>query len=166
MRLSLMRHANAEHSKNDHDFERTLSNNGEIEAIEAGKFLNKHKIDRVIVSYVKRTMQTFELIQEQIGQIPAEIITELYQNDTDIIYDLLSAQENNDKHILVIGHNPLIYEITLMLVNPNSKQHEFLITTMMPTARIVTLDFPGISDWQDIGPSQGDIIEIFTPKIT
>ncbi len=166
MRLSLMRHANAEHSENNHDFERILSDNGQLEAIAAGKFLHKHKIDRVIVSYVKRTMQTFGLIQEQIGQISADIVTELYKNEADVIYDLLSAEKNNYKHILVIGHNPLIYEIALMLTNPISEHHELLITTMMPTARIIVLDFPEIDDWQNIGPNQGNIIEIFTPKIT
>jgi phosphohistidine phosphatase len=166
MRLSLMRHANAEHAHHSSDFDRDLSQHGQLEANSAGEFLCEYKIDKAIVSYVKRTLQTFELIQNQTGQIPAEIVTELYKNSSpEIIYDLLNIQENKHEHILVIGHNPLIYEITLMLVNPKSDQREFLITTVMPTARIVMLDFPEINNWADITAGQGNITQIFTPNI-
>lgn len=166
MFLSLMRHANAGQSERGSDFDRYLSQCGREESLSAGEFLMKYKIDKALVSYVKRTMQTFELVQSQTGMINADIVQDLYKNsDPEIIYDLLAEQENTHKHILVIGHNPLIYDIALMLANHNSPKRELLITTMMPPARIITMYFPKLDNWQDIGPQQGEIVEIFTPEV-
>lgn len=164
--LSLMRHATAENTQiGSRDFDRTLSEIGKKEADQAGEYLLQYDIDKSIVSYAKRTKQTFELAAKNFKNTRSEIVTDLYQNDNpDVIYDLLNAQKSSDKHILVIGHNPLIYEIAFMLANPNSKHHEFLISTMMPPARVITLEFSDSDDWQNIAPGSGEILDIFTAK--
>jgi phosphohistidine phosphatase SixA len=159
-----MRHATAENNAQvSSDFDRILTEHGKKEAAQAGEYLRQYDINKAIVSYAKRTLQTFELAAKEFKNIHSEIVTELYQNSIpDVIYNLLSTQKNSDKHILVIGHNPLIYEIAFILANP--KYHEFLISTMMPPARIITLEFSGVDDWQNIAPGQGEILDIFTAK--
>ena len=168
MILSLMRHATAENTGPiSSDFDRALTEHGKKEATQADQHLHQYKIDKAIISYTKRTLQTFELAAKNCKNIHSEITTKLYHNsDSDIIYDLLRTQKNKDKHILVIGHNPLIYEIAFMLADPNSNYHEFLISTMMPPARIITLEFSGVDNWQNIAPGQGEILDIFTAKIS
>jgi len=142
MRLLLMRHANTEKPKDGHDFERLLTKHGTLEATEAAKFLHEHQIDKMLISYAKRTMQTSKIIQEQVQSAESEIVTELYQGDIDSIINLLCEQEDRNKHILIIGHNPLIYDVALSLANPDSAKHEFLTNSMMPTGRIIILEFP------------------------
>jgi phosphohistidine phosphatase len=164
MRLLLMRHANTESPKDGYDFERLLTKHGKLEAAEAAKFLNRHQIDKILVSYAKRTMQTSKIIEELVTPAESEIVTELYEGDIDMVINLLCEQEDRNKHILVIGHNPLIYDIALTLANHDSDQYEFLRSSMMPTGRIIILDFPKIHNWHELNASKGNILEIFTPK--
>lgn len=165
MRLLLMRHANTENPNSKDDFERLLTQQGKEEAAKAANFLHEHQIDKIIVSYAKRTMQTSSIIQEKVEAAETEIVTELYKGDLELIIELLASQEDRNKHILVIGHNPLIYNVVLELAQSNSKEYEFLIETTMPTARIVVIDFSEIDNWQQIKQTKGTIIETFTPNI-
>lgn len=165
MRLLLMRHANAEISDDKQDFERLLTERGKIEAKSAANFLHQYKIDKMLVSYVKRTIQTSGIIQEKITPAELEIVTELYQGNINTITNLLNNQEDHNKHILVIGHNPLIFEVALSFTNPNSSKYEFLLSSMMPTARIIVLDFPEMCSWHELLNNKGNIIEIFTPPM-
>lgn len=164
--LSLMRHATAKNAgPGAQDLDRMLSEHGQKEAAQAGEHLRQYKIDKSIISFAKRTLQTFELTSRNFKKTRSEIVTDLYQNDNpDVIYDLLNAQKSSEKHILIIGHNPLIYEVAFMLANPNSKHHEFLISTMMPPARVITMKFADIDDWQNIAPGGGEILDVFTAK--
>lgn len=164
MRLFLMRHATTEKPSHASDFERLLTNEGKEEALEAAKFLHEYQIDKILVSYVKRTMQTCNLLQELINVSELEIVTELYNSDDNAILNLISQQEERNKHILVIGHNPLIYDIALMLANKNSKHYELLVNSVMPPARVVVIDFSNIDSWQNIANNHGEIIDIFTPE--
>lgn len=165
MRLLLMRHAETEKSKGKNDFERLLTEHGKLEAAAAARFLHEYQIDKMLVSYAKRTMQTSNIIQEQVTPADLEIVTELYNSDQDMIINLLSSQEDHNKHILVVGHNPLIYDVALTLAERNSAKYELLIDTVMPTGRVIVIDFPTIDSWKDIHNAKGAITEVFTPDI-
>lgn len=166
MRLLLMRHANTEKPKSNNDFELLLTARGKLEAAASAKFLHEYQIDKMLVSYAKRTIQTSSIIQEQVTSANLEIVTELYNSNQDMIINLLSSQEDHNKHILVIGHNPLIYDVALTLAERNSAKYELLIDTAMPTGRVIVIDFPKIDSWKDIHNAKGNIIEVFTPDIT
>ncbi|MDP5020610.1 MAG: histidine phosphatase family protein [Rickettsiaceae bacterium] len=166
MRLLLMRHANTESPKDGHDFERLLTEHGKLEAKAAAKFLSEHQIDKVLISYAKRTMQTSRIIEEKVTTAESEIVTELYEGDIDMVINLLCNQEDRNKHILVIGHNPLIYDVALTLASPDSDKYEFLKVSMMPTGRVIVLDFPTMHNWHELHASKGHILEIFTPNNT
>ena len=165
MRLLLMRHAGTAGAKDGVDFERLLTAIGELEAREAGKFLTKYKIDKQIVSYAKRTIQTHAIVQEQIAKSTLEIVTELYDGNMNTVMELLCAQDAHNKNILVIGHNPLIYDIALTLAKSDAAKYDVLTSSMMPTGRVIIIDFPEMDNWQDLYTRKGDIIEIFTPNI-
>lgn len=165
MRLLLMRHAQAENGVTAQDVQRILTEQGKLEAAEAAIFLRDYQIDKIIVSYAKRTIQTSNIIQEKVTPGEIEIVTELYQLSQENAIKLLAAQEDRNKHILVIGHNPIIYNIALDLSNSNSKKYDHLIATAMHTAQIVIIDFPSINSWEEILKSKGNIIEIFVPVL-
>ena len=65
MKLFLMRHAEAKEARQMDDIFRELTNKGIQEAEEAAQFLENHKIDKILVSSAKRTMQTAEIIQNK-----------------------------------------------------------------------------------------------------
>lgn len=165
MRLFLMRHASTEAAGNKQDFQRELTEIGKSEALEAATFLHNYQIDKIMVSYVKRTMQTSNIILEQREVAEIEMVTELYGESEEAAMNLLLGQEVRNKNILVIGHNPVIYRLALALANPESEGYEQLVQTSMPPARIVVIDFPGINAWDQIEDMQGEIVKIFTPKV-
>ena len=159
-----MRHAHTQQSTTNTDSERMLTEQGHAQAMEAGNFLYTQHIDKMFVSYVKRTMQTADLIQEKVTISEIEVITELYDCNQEDVLHLLCNQEDRYKNILVIGHNPLIYNISLQLANNESPEFEFLCHSSMPPARVVVIDFPSINSWKDLKDHKGNIIKIFTPS--
>lgn len=165
MRLMLMRHAKTESGHEKEDFQRVLTDLGKEQAEQAANFLHEHQIDKTLVSYVKRTMQTSSIIAEKVTAKESEMVSELYEGDENAIINLIASQEDHNKHLLVIGHNPLIYNVAISLSNNNSDKYNELIASSMPTARIVIIDFPNINSWEEIRFQKGDIIEIFTPNI-
>lgn len=164
MRLMLMRHANTEEAHGKEDFQRILTENGKEEASQAADFLHEHQIDKTLVSYAKRTMQTSTIIAEKAPAEETEIVSELYEGDEEAIINLISEQEDRNKHLLVIGHNPLIFNVAMSLAKNDSSEYNQLISTSMPTARIIIINFDGIDSWREIQTQKGDIIEIFTPE--
>lgn len=165
MRLFLMRHATTEPGKGKSDFDRNLTEKGKKEAAQASEFLSNHKIDKAIVSYVKRTVQTSNIVQKNVDFEDAELVTTLYKGDKEEIINLLASQNNQNQNILVIGHNPLIFDVAMNFALPSSKYYEALVEKGMPPARIIILDFPKISEWQDLPATKGKIIGVFTASV-
>lgn len=164
MKLLLMRHAHTEQSPQKLDFERMLTDQGQTEAMEAAGFLRQQQIDKIIVSYVKRTLQTADIIQETVSIPEIDIVTELYNGTGKNVIELLSTQEDRNKHILVIGHNPLIHTLALKIADNDTEELEFFSNSSMPPARIVVIDFSSINSWKELKHQKGKIIEIFTPS--
>lgn len=150
MKLFLMRHAEAKEANHINDIFRELTSKGIGEAEYAAQFLKKSHIDKMLVSSAKRTMQTAEIIQKRLNCPKFEVLPELYASSENKILQLISSQDNDDKTILVIAHNPGIFNTALKLVNPDSAEYDELITNGMPSAKIVTLNFPELKNWSDI----------------
>ena len=150
MKLFLMRHAEAKQEKQMDDRLRALTNHGIHEAEEAIPFLKNYQIDKILVSSAKRTMQTAEIIQKKLMCPKFEILPELYASSSSKIIEIISKQDSKDQIILVVAHNPRIFNTALKLVESSSLEYDLLIESGMPTAKIVTLDFPELKHWHDI----------------
>lgn len=144
MKLFLMRHAEATTLNHQDDRLRELTQKGIKEAEEAAAFLQKYKIDKILVSNAVRTIQTGEIIYNKINSAKFEICLELYASTSEDIIELISRQQDQDKNILVIAHNPGIFEAALELAH-GSPEYEALVKNGMPTARIIKLPQFGIS---------------------
>ena len=112
-------------------------------------FLQKYKIDKILVSNAVRTIQTGEIIYNKINSTKFEICPELYASTSEDIIELISRQQDQDKNILVIAHNPGIFEAALELVH-GSPEYESIVKNGMPTARIIKLELDNISSWRNI----------------
>ena len=164
MRLFLMRHADTEVAIGKQDFERDLTLKGKKEAAEGAKFLGNYQVDKIIVSYVKRTKQTADIILDSITVAEKEIVTELYKSDEYKVINLIESQPASQKNILIIGHNPIIFKTATLIVEQSGNQYDHLMNTSMPTGRIIVIDFD-IDSWDQISLKKGNIAEIFTPSI-
>ena len=162
LRLYLMRHAEAEIDRTKKDFDRHLTNYGIIQSGKAGFFLNNFIVDKAVVSYAKRTMQTYNLIQQEITEPEVEVLMELYKGNEEGIIDMLCMQDDRNKHLLVIGHNPTIHSVAEILADPSSPKYEYLVESSMPPAQIVVLDFHEIHSWEHLREEKAKIFDIFT----
>ncbi len=168
MRLFLMRHATAEDGENKGDLERLLTEKGKQEAMKAHYFMNDYHIDKALVSFVKRAMQTANIViedpQDTDNKIVSniEIVTDLYRESEASVISLIKNQKDRNKNILIIGHNPIIYNVITVLASKDAVKYDELIDNPMVPAKIVTLDF-AIDSWLDIAENSGKIKEIFIP---
>ncbi|NRB10326.1 MAG: histidine phosphatase family protein [Rickettsiaceae bacterium] len=168
MRLFLMRHATTEDGKNKEDVARLLTEEGKEEAAKAREFIDDYHLDKVLVSYVKRAVQTANIIIDNpndpedkiVSNI--EIVTDLYRESEEKVIELIKNQEDKDKNILIVGHNPIIYNVITRLSSKNTAKYDELIQNQMVPAKIVILDFT-IDSWLDIAEDSGEIKEIFIP---
>ena len=92
MKLFLMRHAEAQETRQIDDIFRELTNKGIKEAKEATKFLQNYQIDKILVSSAKRTMQTAEIIQKKLTYPNFEVLSELYASSASEIIKIISNQ--------------------------------------------------------------------------
>lgn len=150
MKLFLMRHAEAKSLNHHDDHLRALTQKGIKEAEEAAAFLQKYKIDKILVSNAVRTIQTGEIIRNKINSAKFEICPELYASTSEDIIELISQQEDQNRHILIIAHNPGILNAALALVEYESPEYKSIVKNGMPTARIIKIELDNISSWQNL----------------
>ncbi|GIF24843.1 phosphohistidine phosphatase [Actinoplanes tereljensis] len=123
--LVILRHAKAETPGEEPDFDRKLTTRGETDADAAGAWLADERIhpDLVFCSPAARTRQTWQgvsiaLAQAQTGQVSAEVRYEksLYEGGRTEVFDLLQTVPDTVRTVLVVGHNPTVSEVSILLV--------------------------------------------------
>ncbi len=168
MKLFLMRHShtNPIDLAKQSDLERELSKNGICEAFQTASFLQNYLIDKVLVSNVGRALATYNILARFINTEEVNISHDLYQKNISNIIDLISNKGNNSVNLLILGHFPSIFELAKKISKKDSKNYEYLVKTFFPTSRVIVIDFPFLKSWSLFNNQyEGDIIEIFTPKI-
>lgn len=122
--LVLLRHAKAETPGEKPDFDRRLSKVGKADADAAGAWLADEGLrpDLVLCSSAARTRQTWHGVAVALAQAdpdaPApEVRYEfgLYHGGRTEVIDLLRAVDDDKHTVLVIGHNPTMSDVSLLL---------------------------------------------------
>ena len=122
-RLMLLRHAKTEtDAPSGRDRDRRLDDRGHRDAAEIGAWLGRHPPfpDFVQVSPAVRAKQTWELaweaMKEHASSPQVEFLPELYGADpAQILQIIRTASVIDPKHLMVVGHNPGMHELALML---------------------------------------------------
>jgi phosphohistidine phosphatase len=145
-RLTLIRHANAEHDSDVRDFERPLSKKGLGEASEmARRFQERNLVpDLILVSAAARTRETAEAFAKELG-VAARLLQpddSLYLADGDQIIATIRAVGPRVGHLMVVGHNPGISAAAISLA-PEA------VTGDLPTCGTLTMTV-ACADWSRI----------------
>jgi phosphohistidine phosphatase len=145
-RLTLIRHANAEHDSDVRDFERPLSKKGLGEASEmARRFQERNLVpDLILVSAAVRTRETAEAFAKELG-VAARLLQpddSLYLADGDQIIATIRAVGPRVGHLMVVGHNPGISAAAISLA-PEA------VTGDLPTCGTLTMTV-ACADWSRI----------------
>ncbi|GIE96348.1 SixA phosphatase family protein [Paractinoplanes rishiriensis] len=166
--LVLLRHAKAETPNDEPDFDRRLTERGETDADAAGSWLADERIrpDLVFCSPAARTRQTWQgvsiaLAQAGHGGVAPEVRYEtgLYFGGRTEVFDLLRTVPDTVRTVLVVGHNPTVSEVSILLVPDEQYDGQGV---EMKTAGLAV--HRADSGWADLEPGSMRLVERHTAR--
>jgi len=168
-RLVLLRHAKSAWPDLP-DHERPLAKRGRRDAPAVGSWLREMGCmpDRVLCSTARRTRETWRLMAPGLGADPPAMSYEdrVYEAHCETLLDLARQTEPTASCLLIIGHNPGIQDLALMLAStPDGGTEADLLqraTARFPTAAVAVLAFAGA--WSRLGAGRARLISFVTPS--
>jgi phosphohistidine phosphatase len=160
-RVILVRHAKSISYGYDQDFDRTLTERGEEDALKISQELKKLEIhpDVMIASPAVRTTQTAVIFADTLGYSKKMIRFEkkLFSGKTSENFLVMLQELEDDKEtVIVVGHNPTVYYYMLFLMGNFYED--------VPTCSTVGIDFDTDS-WSKIREKQGKMAFRFIPDM-
>ena len=117
--LVLARHAHATHDPMP-DFDRHLTEEGEAEAVLAGRFLSQFALTHLVSSPAKRTTQTGQAVVDALNdayrgrpdfkQVELQFEPALYNATVQTWLDTINAIPEDVPGAYIVGHNPIVWE--------------------------------------------------------
>ena len=165
-RLFLLRHAKAGWAAPGMtDFDRQLSAAGIADAEALGHRMRKAGLipDAVLCSTARRAMQTFDRLSSTLfTQAPQTIhAAELYNSDA-ASYVAAIRRAPAGKALLVVGHNPMMEDLTFALPADGDAQAMKLAETGFPTCGLAVLHFDGPR--AELAPGAGHLQAFLKPE--
>ncbi len=154
MKLFLLRHGKAlESIENQKDYDRELSGKGLKQSKKIGKFLIGHDIAYALTSSAKRTMQTFDIVNDYINVEEMHDTKDLYLASSSKINDVINHHVT-PKNILVVGHNFGLSELIDFYTD---------IDIVLSTGTLAIIEFDAQST-AHFTQSSGRLLEVVSPK--
>ena len=166
-RLILFRHAKAEPSEPGmEDRARVLTERGRKDAAKIGTYMASHALvpDRVILSPAARTQETWKYAATAFHPAPAAMSAErIYDATPHCILAVIKDTPASAHTLMVIGHNPGLHDLALMLVAAGDVDARELLREKLPTSGLVIIDF-AFDDWDKLHPQSGRLERFVSPK--
>lgn len=166
-RLLLFRHAKAERSiPGAPDRDRGLIERGRKDAAKIGAYMAAHALvpDRVLVSTAARAQQTWKAAEGAFKPAPAATSVEkLYDATPHAILAAIKDVPAKAHTLMVIGHNPGLHELALMLIASGDIEARENLREKLPTSGLVIVDF-AFDNWNKLHPRSGRLERFVSPK--
>jgi phosphohistidine phosphatase len=166
--LALLRHAKSswEPSGLD-DFDRPLNVRGRTAAPVMGKALTRIPFEPqlILCSPAKRTRETLELLEPSLKPSHEQVVfdDQLYLTSPEMLLSRLRHVPPSRKAVLMIGHNPGLHGLALMLMGTGDAKSISKIEDKFPTGAVALLSFPETA-WRDVRPGSGHLEVFLTPR--
>jgi phosphohistidine phosphatase len=163
-RLVLLRHAKSDWPDVP-DRDRPLAKRGRRDAPVIGRWLREHGYvpDTVVCSVARRTRQTWELVEPELGGSPSvRFEPRAYAASAMTLLYLVRELPGESVTALLIGHNPGIAELASSLASPAGEGGR--LGAKFPTGAVAVFGIPG--DWADLDlgtPGQARLVNFTTP---
>jgi phosphohistidine phosphatase len=166
-RLLLLRHAKAERSEpGTKDHSRVLIDRGRKDAVKIGAYMAGHALvpDRVVLSPAARTQETWKYAAAAFHPAPAAMTAErLYEATPHVILAVVKDIPASAHTLLVVGHNPGLHELALMLIATGDIDTRERLREKLPTSGLVIIDF-AFDNWSKLHPQSGRLERFVSPK--
>jgi phosphohistidine phosphatase len=168
MRLMLLRHAKAVTADPGMaDRDRGLSARGRKDALKIGSYITLHALlpTQAIVSSARRTRETWECAHSTFPQpCRADYLDKLYDARPEDILNAIREAHVASNSLLVIGHNPGMYEIARHLIASGDVEAREELNEGLPTGGLVVIDFAG-SNWEQVHGRGGRLERFISPRL-
>jgi phosphohistidine phosphatase len=167
-RLMLLRHAKSDRSKpGERDRDRTVAPRGREAAQRIGAYMAGHGLrpDLVICSTAVRTRETWDLVASAFTKAPQVAYDErIYQNNPEILLDVVRETEPGVHVLLLVGHNPSFQALAEFLTASGHGDVRQRLREKFPTAGLAVIDFP-VDAWDRVHPHSGRLDRLITPGV-
>jgi phosphohistidine phosphatase len=159
--LYLLRHAHtAEKHPGQNDLERDLTSTGVKEALIIGRYLYQQQthFDTILCSTANRTKTTAGLIADAL-KVDTDKVSpreELYEASPRTFLQFVSELEDDQHHVMCVGHNPAISYLAEFLTGAE-------VGDMVP-AGLAVIRFNLIS-WREVSQANGSLEHYITPEM-
>ena len=169
MRILLLRHAK---SSWDHpglsDHDRPLAPRGERAAPAMGAHIagTDLRIDRIVSSTAVRALTTARHFREAFDpRLSLTSRRDLYHADERTLLEIgmEEAGGDSDARILLVGHNPGMHDLALLLSGSGEPDAVARLRAKFPTGALAEFDLPGPA-MENIRPDRGWLIRFVRPK--
>lgn len=165
-KLMLLRHAKS--ASDDPalvDRSRPLNRRGERAAAAMGQAMARLELtpQLILVSPARRTMQTLAGLAPLPAGARIETPEALYLAEAETLLELLRALPEKDTSALVIGHNPGLHELAVLLAEPRPETPDaHRLAESFPTAALAEFALSG--RWAELGPRAARLVRLLLPR--
>lgn len=172
-RLMLLRHAKTESdAPSGEDFDRALDRRGHADSADIGRWLasSPYRADLVLISPALRARQTWDGMVPSLSETGARTdvayLPDLYLADpADLLRIIRDAATQDPRTLMVIGHNPGLHEMALMLAGTTGDfAMRHALAGNLPTSGLVVIDFDG-DDWRNVMFRRGRLVLFVSPRL-
>ena len=162
--LSLLRHAKSGWDDPSlSDFARPLNARGRGAARAMGRELRALGLgwDCILASPAARVTETIDEVAESYGPIAPVYDERIYLASLDTLLALVRATDDAYATLLVVGHNPGMERLALLLSRGGPLHDELALK--YPTGALAEIAFP-IDHWRDVAESGGTLARFLRPR--
>ena len=159
-RLFLLRHAEAPGGGNT-DIDRTLTNTGKGQAQALGALMadKGYQPDFVLCSAAVRTRQTFEGVKSGFDDLPVHYDEAIYHASTGDLLNMIQKTTAEKNALMIIGHNPTIYQLAVMLAKDDNSSAMNALTMGYPPGSLTVLGCD-LKSWAEIQPGENLMLNL------
>jgi phosphohistidine phosphatase len=166
-RLTLLRHAKSgEDITAARDFDRTLNAKGRRAARAMGRHMRTAalRFDAVLASPAIRVAETLEEVAAGYGEaLSPTWERRIYLASSEELLDVIHAAPDQAESLLLVGHNPGLEQLVLMLVPSNAPGARDEVAAKYPTGSLAELAFD-VAQWAEIAPGSGALLRFVRPR--
>ncbi|MEU2118131.1 histidine phosphatase family protein [Streptomyces sp. NPDC016459] len=164
-RLFVLRHAKSAWPEGVADQDRPLGPRGLRDAPAAGRFLAETDglPDLVLCSPARRARDTWKLAAAELeSPVPTRHEPRLYGADGPELLDILHGVPDEVATLLLVGHNPGLEDLILLLATRAVGDGMDRVRTKFPTSAIAVLTWCGT--WRDLRPGEALLADLAIPR--
>ncbi|HUR43736.1 MAG TPA: histidine phosphatase family protein [Aestuariivirga sp.] len=168
LNLLLLRHAKTDKlAAGRKDINRPLTGRGKRDATAMGRYMASNDLmpDLVLCSPALRTRNTWDLVASE-WKRPPRVVFERGIYDAHggkDLWKVLCEGAGNAKSLLVVGHNPSMEALALLLAQKGEKKGRSRLETKFPTAALAVIGLDA-KNWTAVDEAAGKLVRFVRPE--